>query len=61
MKIKTKIRAAGETMQHNQTAPKTVIQRRTPRRPPGLKIKSQVRAAGMTLQHNETLASSSRS
>jgi hypothetical protein len=45
LKIKTKVRAAGSEMQHNQTN----------QRSPGLKIKTKVRAAGSQLQHNQTL------
>ena len=40
LKIKTKVRAGGIEMQHNQT------------RPAGLKIKTNVRAGGMQMQHN---------
>jgi hypothetical protein len=45
MKIKTKVRAGGENLNHNQT----LVRAKT------VKVKSGIRAGGEQLNHNQTI------
>jgi hypothetical protein len=47
MKTKTKVRAGGQRLNHNETLVQAA--------PQGLKVKTRVRAGGNSLNHNETL------
>ena len=49
MQVKTKVKAGGVALNHNQT----LVRDRVPRQP--LKVKTYVQAGGMPLNHNQTL------
>jgi hypothetical protein len=50
MKVKTKIKAGGTTLNHNE-APA-----RDARKPQGLKVRTGIKAGGLSANHNEALA-----
>jgi hypothetical protein len=47
MQVKTKIKAGGLNINHNETLVKAA--------PTGLKVKTKIKAGGVMLNHNETL------
>jgi hypothetical protein len=52
MQVKTRIKAGGVTLNHNETLV------RAPRQAQGLKVKTRIKAGGINLNHNETLVRS---
>jgi hypothetical protein len=52
MKTKTRVRAGGITLNHNEVLVKAA--------PTGLKVKTKVKAGALTTNHNETLVRSTR-
>lgn len=54
MKVKTNIKAGGETLNHNETLVRGAA------KPKGLRVKTNVKAGGESLNHNETLVLTSR-
>jgi large exoprotein involved in heme utilization and adhesion len=49
MQVKTRVKAGGITLNHNETLVRAQGQSR------GLTVKTRVKAGGITLNHNETL------
>jgi hypothetical protein len=49
MKVKTRLKAGGMSLQHNETLV------RAPSQAKGLMVKTRLKAGGIQLQHNETL------
>lgn len=49
MQVKTKVKAGGIRLNHNQT----LVRDRVPRLP--LKVKTHVKAGGIMINHNQTL------
>jgi hypothetical protein len=52
MKTKTRVRAGGIALNHNETLVKAS--------PTGLKVKTKVKAGALTSNHNETLVQETR-
>ena len=54
MQVKTKVKAGGLTLNHNETLVR--VQKPTQ----GLKVKTRIKAGGIQLNHNETLVRAQR-
>ena len=54
MQVKTRIKAGGLAVNHNETLVRAPSQRQ------GLKVKTRIKAGGIKLNHNETLVRSTR-
>jgi hypothetical protein len=52
MKTKTRVRAGGINLNHNETLAKAA--------PTGLKVKTKVKAGALSINHNETLVQETR-
>jgi hypothetical protein len=52
MQVKTRIKAGGLNLNHNETLV------RAPSQAPGLKVKTRIKAGGLNFNHNETLVRS---
>ena len=52
MQVKTRIKAGGISMNHNETLV------RAPKPAPSLKVKTRIKAGGLSFNHNETLVRS---
>ena len=54
MQVKTRIKAGGVSINHNET----LVRAQPPA--PGLKVKTRVKAGGVSINHNETLVRAPR-
>jgi hypothetical protein len=54
MQVKTRIKAGGVKLNHNETLV------RAPSQAQGLKVKTRLKAGGLNVNHNETLVRSTR-